>query len=347
MPTGSSHVTSSMRNPSSLQDVDAAATFFENSANNSNDILSSFGLAGFKCDATFGVPLTTVGDLHKLINDIEAGKHDELSSQMTNDDHMETMDAICTICNSSLADNYNADVIPCKVVHVDESINLNVDESTIPSDPIVQSVDINTKSTSYAGATVVKKVSIGFEHTLNGYFIGKRMTFPVVTTSNVVTPTVKKTNDGFQTVGKKKKRKGKSKSTNVGQFVGPSVKQNVRYEPKATTSAPMKGVTNVGKTSQSSSMLKTTGGRGLVVVGGRSFRMSRRAWGEVGGVENKSLMGSMLIAKGEECLDGWVGAGRGEVKGCSVDFEVTKSLLSEILEESSGEEFVVVNRGAV
>ncbi|GJX01389.1 hypothetical protein Tco_0185302 [Tanacetum coccineum] len=27
--------------------------------------------------ATFGVPLTTVGDLHNLINDIEAGKHDK------------------------------------------------------------------------------------------------------------------------------------------------------------------------------------------------------------------------------------------------------------------------------
>ncbi|GKF19810.1 hypothetical protein Tco_0068448, partial [Tanacetum coccineum] len=48
-----------------------------------------------------------------------------------------------------------------------------------------------------------------------------------------------------------KKRKGKSKSTNGGQFAGPSVKQNVsfagpsvkqnvRYEPKATTSAPKK-----------------------------------------------------------------------------------------------------------
>nr|GFA23520.1 RNA-directed DNA polymerase, eukaryota, reverse transcriptase zinc-binding domain protein [Tanacetum cinerariifolium] len=36
--------------------------------------------------------------------------------------------------------------------HEDDSINLNVDESTIPSDPIVQSVDINTKSTSYARA---------------------------------------------------------------------------------------------------------------------------------------------------------------------------------------------------
>ncbi|GJT54053.1 zinc knuckle CX2CX4HX4C containing protein, partial [Tanacetum coccineum] len=55
-----------------------------------------------------------------------------------------------------------------------------------------------------------------------------------------------KTNDGFQTVGKKKKKKGKSKVTNGGQFVSPSVKQNVRYEPKATTSAQIKGTTNVG-----------------------------------------------------------------------------------------------------
>ncbi|GKF62922.1 hypothetical protein Tco_0182976 [Tanacetum coccineum] len=47
---------------------------------------------------------------------------------------------------------------------------------------------------------------------------------PIVTTFNVVTPNAEKTNDGFQTVGKKKKRKGKSKSTNGGQFTGPSVK---------------------------------------------------------------------------------------------------------------------------
>ncbi|GKG18288.1 hypothetical protein Tco_0372586, partial [Tanacetum coccineum] len=39
---------------------------------------------------------------------------------------------------------------------------------------------------------------------------------PIVATSNVVTPNAEKTNDGFQTVGKKKKRKGKTKSTNGG-----------------------------------------------------------------------------------------------------------------------------------
>ncbi|GJS31620.1 zinc knuckle CX2CX4HX4C containing protein [Tanacetum coccineum] len=71
----------------------------------------------------------------------------------------------------------------------------------------------------------------------------------IISTLNVFTPTVEKTNDGFQTVGKKKKRKGKSKSTNGAQFVGPSVKQNVRYEPKAATSVPKKGATNVGNPS--------------------------------------------------------------------------------------------------
>ncbi|GKA08291.1 zinc knuckle CX2CX4HX4C containing protein [Tanacetum coccineum] len=57
---------------------------------------------------------------------------------------------------------------------------------------------------------------------------------------------------------KVKKRKGKSKSTNGGQFASPLVKLNVRYEPKATTSAPKKRVTNVCNTSQSGSMLNST-----------------------------------------------------------------------------------------
>ncbi|GJY20598.1 hypothetical protein Tco_0393164, partial [Tanacetum coccineum] len=41
-----------------------------------------------------------------------------------------------------LVDRNNADVIPCKVSYADDSINLNVDKSTIPSDPILQSVVI-------------------------------------------------------------------------------------------------------------------------------------------------------------------------------------------------------------
>ncbi|GJR23465.1 zinc knuckle CX2CX4HX4C containing protein [Tanacetum coccineum] len=76
---------------------------------------------------------------------------------------------------------------------------------------------------------------------------------PIVVPPMVTTPTIEKTNDGFQTVGKKKK-KGKSKSTNGGQFGGNLVNQSVRYEPKATKSAPKKGATNVGNASKSSSM---------------------------------------------------------------------------------------------
>ncbi|GKD72550.1 zinc knuckle CX2CX4HX4C containing protein, partial [Tanacetum coccineum] len=87
----------------------------------------------------------------------------------------------------------------------------------------------------------------------------KVVTPPIVSTSPVVTPTVEKTNDGFQTMGKKKKRKGNSKSNNGGQFDGPSVKQTVRYEPKATTNTPKKGATNKGNESIPSSLLKNWG----------------------------------------------------------------------------------------
>ncbi|GJT03068.1 hypothetical protein Tco_0824237 [Tanacetum coccineum] len=115
------------------------------------------------------VPLTTVGELNLLIKSIEAGKHDELLSGMTNDERMAIMDALDTICNSIQADNTNADVIPCKNSHVDDLTNLNIDESTMPNDPIVQSVDINTKSTSYAGAAGASakdqpKVNSNFRH---------------------------------------------------------------------------------------------------------------------------------------------------------------------------------------
>nr|GEY60151.1 hypothetical protein [Tanacetum cinerariifolium] len=82
-------------------------------------------------------------------------------------------------------------------------------------------------------------------------------------------------------------------------------------------------------------------GGGLVFVVERSSNVSKIAWGEVEGVENKILMGLMLIAKGEECLDGWVGASRGEVKRGGVDLRVTKSFLGETFGESGGEEFGV------
>nr|GEV66318.1 hypothetical protein [Tanacetum cinerariifolium] len=343
------------------------------------------GLYNVDVAATFGIPLTTVGDLDVLIKDI-AGEHNELLFGMINDKHMAIMDALGAIYDSIQAENS----IPSK---------------SMPNDHIMQSVNINTKATSYArvaGASAKDqtKVSsnfhplmvdhvlmvstclflvilskrnkwakhgleriimntkgffffkfdtrVGLESVLEGgpwiirnspiilkkwsmdtrllkekvtrisiwvklhdvpiqvfeedginliaMFIGKlvmlgsyiismcndswgRNSFarclieiipptnveyewrlpkcdlckifghvhdyypkkmvspPAITTSNVVTPIVKKTNDGFQTVGKKKKRKGKSKSTNGGQSVGPSVKQPFRYEPKIASTS--------------------------------------------------------------------------------------------------------------
>nr|GEW41478.1 zinc knuckle CX2CX4HX4C [Tanacetum cinerariifolium] len=78
---------------------------------------------------------------------------------------------------------------------------------------------------------------------IHDHYPNKVVSPPITNTLNVVTPTIEKTHVGFQTVGKKKKKKCKSKDTNGGQFAGPSIK---RYELKANTSAPKKGATNVG-----------------------------------------------------------------------------------------------------
>ncbi|GJU56887.1 hypothetical protein Tco_1234653 [Tanacetum coccineum] len=51
-----------------------------------------------------------------------------------------------------------------------------------------------------------------------------------------------------------------------------------------------------------------------------------------------------------ECLDGWVGAGGGEVKGGGVDFGVSRTFLGEIPRENMGEsgfEVFGVEGGAV
>ncbi|GKA12494.1 hypothetical protein Tco_0692040, partial [Tanacetum coccineum] len=56
-----------------------------------------------------------------------------------------------------------------------------------------------------------------------------------------------------------------------------------------------------------------------------------------GGVENKSSVGSKLIASGEECLDGWVEAGGGEVTGGGVVFGVSRIEFGMILEYNIGE----------
>nr|GEX88987.1 hypothetical protein [Tanacetum cinerariifolium] len=60
----------------------------------------------------------------------------------------------------------------------------------------------------------------------------------------------------------------------------------------------------------------------VVVMVEKGGSIAERGEGDEGGVENKSLIGSKFKANGEECLDGCVGAGGGEVKGGGVDFRV-------------------------
>nr|GEV08373.1 hypothetical protein [Tanacetum cinerariifolium] len=91
-------------------------------------------------------------------------------------------------------------------------------------------------------------------------------------------------------------------------------------------------------------------GGGFVGLGGKSLRESKNAYGEVGGVEKISSTGSKFMVRGEECLEGCVGAVGGEVNEGGYDFGVIKSLLGDILGvaiEESGRETFRVDGGAV
>nr|GEU66740.1 zinc knuckle CX2CX4HX4C [Tanacetum cinerariifolium] len=203
----------------------------------------------------FYVPLKTLADIAELGKGIKLGKYEAVWTGMISD-----------MCQATV------DTIDAYWMHSDES-------------PIVQFVSIHEKTSSCVGIAAVailepksltmgallindsgftiETVSIEYEWKpprcdlcmIFGHIqdhCPKKVSVPSkVVTPSIVTPTVEKPNDGFQTVAKKKKN-GKSKSTNGGH----PVKQTVRYEPKATTSVPKKGVTILSNTSKSSSMLK-------------------------------------------------------------------------------------------
>nr|GEZ91861.1 hypothetical protein [Tanacetum cinerariifolium] len=69
---------------------------------------------------------------------------------------------------------------------------------------------------------------------------------------------------------------------------------------------------------------------GFVVLGGISSRESKIAYGEVGEVEKMSSPWSKFMVRGEECLEGCVGARGGKVNEGGEDFRVSKSLLRKI-----------------
>ncbi|GJY70078.1 hypothetical protein Tco_0473060 [Tanacetum coccineum] len=110
-----------------------------------------------------------------LINDIEAGKHDELLSGMTNDDRMETLDALVNPSFSLWTS------IPSQTSYAGVASTSAKDQPkvisnfhTLVADPVFDGVNISIPR------KVFEKVSTCFDHTLYGYFIGKRMAFLVV-----------------------------------------------------------------------------------------------------------------------------------------------------------------------
>nr|GEW19640.1 zinc knuckle CX2CX4HX4C [Tanacetum cinerariifolium] len=239
----------------------------------------------------FVVKFTSLCDIDVFTNSIKEGKYADILSTMSTADIDVAVNSIETIRKKFEV------ALDSHVIQHDQAF---------PSDPIVQSVDIITKSTSYAGAAgasrsrfswclikvnseadLVDVVTIGIPSLTGDEFTTETIRVeyewrpprcnkckifghihdhspkkvaspPIVTISHAGAPTVEKSNDGFQTVGKKKKRKCKFKSINGGQFASPSIKQTIRYEPKATPSAPKKGATNVRNPSKLQSMLKTT-----------------------------------------------------------------------------------------
>nr|GEY76348.1 hypothetical protein [Tanacetum cinerariifolium] len=74
-----------------------------------------------------------------------------------------------------------------------------------------------------------------------------------------------------------------------------------------------------------------------MVLGVRSSRESKNAYGELGGVKKISSIGSKFMVRGEECLESYVGADGCEVNRGGDDFGVSKSLLGEILRVVTGE----------
>nr|GEV44902.1 zinc knuckle CX2CX4HX4C [Tanacetum cinerariifolium] len=156
------------------------------------------------------------------------------TSSTRTEKRVEIMDIICNLWDSLLT---QAKSMPNSAL-----ISSDLVKSDFLDAPIIQSIIVHDKLNTYAGATRGSKPkpnkSKANFRSLSPKNLCEGATFSIP--RNVV-----------------ETKKGKSKSTNGGQFGGPSVKQTVKYEPKATTSAPKKRATNVGNVSKSSSMFKT------------------------------------------------------------------------------------------
>ncbi|GKC39691.1 zinc knuckle CX2CX4HX4C containing protein, partial [Tanacetum coccineum] len=164
-------------------------------------------------------PTSSHLDIDDFVQELQLGKH-ELWPLLSKEKGQEITYIVCN-CYGSLSESAS---MPKGAPIVEDNLSTKASPNEYiaddhlsgmvsPSNPIVQSVDINIKSTSYASdasanlkekpkvssnfrplvadpvfngvnisilCKVVEKVSTRFEHTLYDYFIGKRLAFPVV-----------------------------------------------------------------------------------------------------------------------------------------------------------------------
>nr|GEV24623.1 hypothetical protein [Tanacetum cinerariifolium] len=142
----------------------------------------------------FYVPLNTLGDIDNLTKDIELGKYE---------------DAFVAE-NPNVTSGYSSDQ------GKSDSLESRVKESLTMDVPFIEGsgFTIETVTIEYERKPPCCDLCKIFGH-VHDHCPKTVSVFPFAVTHNAVTPTVEKTNDGFQTVSKKKK--GKSKSANGGQ----------------------------------------------------------------------------------------------------------------------------------
>nr|GEV33599.1 zinc finger, CCHC-type [Tanacetum cinerariifolium] len=198
--------------------------------------------------ALFGVPLNSLKDIDEFTKDLEVGKRD-LWLELTKETRSGITDIICNWWDTLLNMQNSAPTIDDNVsgASAKDQPKVNSNFHHLVVDPIFDGVNISipckvVKKVN-SKADLVDVVTIGipsltgegftketirakyewrpprcdickiFGH-VHDHCPKKVVSPPIVTTTTFVTPIVEKSNNGFQMVGKKKKRKGQFKSTN-------------------------------------------------------------------------------------------------------------------------------------
>nr|GEV07937.1 hypothetical protein [Tanacetum cinerariifolium] len=102
----------------------------------------------------FGMPLNTVKDINNFVQDLQWGKH-ELWPLLSKEKGNEITDIVCNryvVLSESTSIPKSALIVDDLSTKVSPNVDDNLSSKDSPSDLIVQLVDVNTKSTYYAGA---------------------------------------------------------------------------------------------------------------------------------------------------------------------------------------------------